>query len=132
MNYIYPMSRILMALIFLLAGLSKLTNFDGTAAYMSAMGVPSFLLIPTIAFEVGGAMAIIIGFQTKIISLAFVGFCIVSALLFHNNLADQTQFVMFMKNIAMAGGFLMIFAHGSNHYSIDAKLLASDKERSRV
>lgn len=131
MNYIYPISRILMALIFLLAGLSKLTNFDGTAAYMSAMGLPSFLLIPTIIFEVGGALAIMLGLKTRLVSLAFAGFCIISALVFHNNLGDQTQFVMFMKNIAMAGGFLMIFAHGSTCFSIDARMLASDKERIR-
>jgi putative oxidoreductase len=120
LNAIYSLGgRILIALIFVLAGLSKIGAIDGTQAYMEAMGVPGILVYPTIAFEVGAGLAIIIGFQTRFVALALAGFCIVTAFLFHNNLGDQTQFILFMKNFAMAGGFLFLARDGAGAFSID-------------
>lgn len=120
LNPIYSLGgRILMALIFVLAGLNKIGAIEGTQGYMEAMGVPGILIYPTILFEVGAGLAIIIGYQTKLVALALAGFCIVTAVLFHNNLGDQTQFILFMKNFAMAGGFLFLARDGAGEFSLD-------------
>ena len=113
--------RILMSAIFLLSGLSKIGQYAGTQAYMAAQGVPGALLPLVIAVEVGGAAALIIGFKTRWAAFLLAGFSLVSAALFHNNFADQTQMIMFLKNVAMAGGFLLLFAHGPGPLSLDRK-----------
>lgn len=111
--------RIMIALVFLISGLSKITAIEGMQGYMEAMGVPGIMIYPTILLEVGGAVAIIVGYQTRIVALLLAGFSIISAALFHADFADQTQFVMFMKNIAMAGGFLFLARHGAGELSFD-------------
>jgi putative oxidoreductase len=113
--------RILMSVIFLLSGLSKIGQYAGTQAYMAAQGVPGALLPLVIAVEVGGAAALIIGFKTRWAAFVLAGFSLVSAALFHNNVADQTQMIMFLKNVAMAGGFLLLFANGPGPLSLDRK-----------
>jgi putative oxidoreductase len=117
--------RILMAAIFILAGLGKITQYAGTQQYMAAMGVPAALLPFVIALELGGGLLLVAGFKTRLIALALAGFSLVSAVLFHRNLADQTMFIMFFKNVAMAGGFLIIATYGPGAYSVDAKLAKS-------
>lgn len=126
MNYIQLTARIFLALIFVLSGLDKISNFEAMQGYMSAMGVPTFLLAPTILLEVLGGLAIIIGFKVRIAAAGLAFFCVISALLFHNNLADQTQFIMFMKNIAMAGGFLMLLSLEKTPLSLDNYLASKN------
>ncbi|WP_273456904.1 DoxX family protein [Nevskia ramosa] len=125
MNKTYPAvelaGRILLALMFLLAGISKITGYAGTAAYMASAGVPGALLPLVIALEVGGALAIIVGFQTRLVALALAGFSVVAAALFHSNFADQMQMTMFLKNVSVAGGFLILAANGPGALSLDAK-----------
>jgi putative oxidoreductase len=104
---------------FFLAGLSKISAIEGTQGYMEAMGVPGILIYPTILFEVGAGLAIIVGYQTRIVALALAGFCLVTAFIFHNNLGDQMQFILFMKNFAMAGGFLFLARDGAGQLSLD-------------
>lgn len=118
-------ARILLAHIFLLAGITKITGYEGTAGYMEAMGIPGGLLPLVIALEIGGALALIIGWQTRWAALALAGFCVVTAATFHTNFADQTQMILFMKNFAMAGGLLMVYAYGAGALSLDAKLANS-------
>lgn len=117
-----PVGRILIALIFLLSGISKLSAYEGTQGYMEAMGIPGGLLPLTILFEVGFSLAIIIGFKTRIAALALAGFSLVTAVMFHSALGDQIQFIMFMKNIGLAGGFLFLVAHGAGAYALDNRL----------
>lgn len=117
--------RILMSAIFILAGLGKITQYAGTQQYMAAMGVSGALLPLVIALELGGGLLLVAGFKTRLIALALAGFSIVSAALFHSNLADQTMFIMFFKNVAMAGGFLIIATYGPGAYSLDSKLAKS-------
>ena len=112
-------ARIFLGHIFLLAGVSKIGAYEGTQGYMDAMGVPGMLLPLVILLEVGGGLAIIAGWKTKWASVALAGFSVVSAVIFHNNFADQTQMIMFMKNIAIAGGFMMLAVHGAGAYSFD-------------
>jgi len=114
-------SRILMAHIFLLSGLSKLgAGYAATQGYMAAMGVPGALLPLVIALEIGGAIALILGVLTRPVAAALAAFSVVSALLFHHNFADQMQMINFMKNLAMAGGLLMLVRYGAGAPSVDA------------
>jgi len=117
--------RILIAQIFLMAGINKISGYTGTQSYMEAMGVPGALLPLVIVLEIGGALALIAGWQTRLTSLALAGFSILSAVIFHANLADQVTMIMFMKNFAIAGG-LMVLASQSikDTISIDNRLLA--------
>ena len=115
--------RILLAQLFLMAGISKITGYAGTQGYMEAMGVPGGLLPLVILLEVGGALALIVGFQMRWAALALAGFSLVSAVIFHSNLADQMQMILFMKNFAIAGGLLLLAAQPvQRSISIDARL----------
>ncbi len=115
-------ARSLMAAIFILAGLSKISGYEGNLAYMASVGVPGFLLPAVIALEVLGGIALVVGFQTRLAALALAAFSISSALLFHLDLADQMQFIMFFKNLAMAGGLLLLSNQRPGPWTIDRKL----------
>lgn len=115
------LARVFLALIFVLSGVGKATAFDATQGYMNALGVPGSLLMPTILFEIGAGLAIIAGYKTRLVAFLLSGFCILTAVLFHSQLSDQTQFIMFAKNIAMAGGFLMLMIHGAGALSLDSR-----------
>jgi putative oxidoreductase len=121
-NAIVLLARILLAHIFLLSGFGKLgAGYAATQGYMAHMGVPGVLLPLVIALEIGGGLAVLVGFLTRWAALGLAVFCVAAALLFHRNFADQMQMIMFMKNYAMAGGFLMLYVHGAGAWSIDAK-----------
>jgi len=121
-NAIILAARVLLAQIFLVAGFGKLgAGYAGTQAYMEAMGIPGMLLPLVIALEIGGGLALIAGFMTRWAALALAVFAVVSAVIFHANFGDQTQAIMFMKNLAMAGGLLLLYVQGAGSYSLDAK-----------
>lgn len=111
--------RIIIGGFFLIAGLGKIGDVAGTAGYMDSVGIPGFLAWPAIIFEIALGVAMIIGFKTRLAALAGAAFCVVTAVMFHNNFADQIQMIMFLKNLAIAGGFLMYFAHGAGAYAVD-------------
>ena len=113
------LGRVFLSLIFIVSGFNKITDYAGTQGYMESMGVPALMLPLVIILELLGGIAILIGFKTRIVALLFIGFNVISALLFHSDFDDQTQMTMFMKNIAIAGGFLLLFAQGAGAYSID-------------
>lgn len=118
-KYVNLAGRVLLAHIFLLAGINKITGYSGTQGYMEAMGVPGMLLPLVILLEIGGALALIAGWQTRLAAYALALFSIVSALIFHSNLGDQMQMILFMKNWAMAGGLLVLAANGAGAYSLE-------------
>lgn len=120
-NLAAPVGRLLLALIFILGGVSKLGALTATGAYMQSVGVPGALALPAALFELLGGLAILIGWQTRIVALLLAGFCVVTAVLFHSNFADQVMMIMFMKNLAMAGGFLTLYANGAGAMSMDAR-----------
>ena len=124
-NFVELLGRVLLSALFLIAGLGKIGGYAATQGYMEAMGVPGALLPLVIALEVGGALAIIVGWRTRLIAFLLAGFSIVSALVFHNALGDQVQFVMLMKNFAIAGAFLLLVARGAGDWSLDARRAAS-------
>jgi len=113
--------RVLLALLFLLAGVGKLGTYNATAAYMSSVGVPASLLPAVIAVELLGSLAIIVGWKTRAVALLLAGFSLVTALVFHKNFADQIQMIIFLKNISIAGGFLLLVAHGAGPLSLDRR-----------
>ena len=121
-NAIVLVARILLAHIFLLSGIGKLgAGYAATQGYMAAMGVPGAVLPLVIALEIGGGLALVLGFLTRWAALGLAGFCVVAALLFHFNFADKMQMIMFMKNLAMAGGLLLLHVHGPGAWSLDAR-----------
>ncbi len=118
-TYSSLIGRIFISIIFLVAGIGKITGYAGTAAYMQAMGLPGFLLPLVIVTEVIGALFIILGYRTRLVAFLLAGFSVLSALVFHLDFADQMQSLMFMKNIAIAGGFLFLVANGPGAVAID-------------
>ena len=116
-----PIGRLLIALIFVFSGIGKISQYAGTQAYMDSVGVPGFLLPAVIALEILGGLAIILGWHARLAALLLAGFSLLSAILFHSNFGDQMQMIMFLKNLALAGGFLMIVSLGAGPYSIDNK-----------
>jgi len=118
-NYSSLAGRLLISAIFLTAGISKISGYEGTQGYMEAMGVPGVLLPLVIITEILGALAIIVGYKTRITAFLLAGFSIISALLFHANFGDQMQSILFMKNFAIAGGFLFLVANGAGYVSFD-------------
>lgn len=119
-HYAPLVARILIGALFLIAGFGKLSDVAGFAGYMASAGLPAFLAWPAIIFELVLGAALILGFQTRIMALLGAGFCIVAALLYHNP-SDPAQMTNFLKNLAIAGGFLMLFAHGAGAVAVDKR-----------
>lgn len=111
--------RILLAALFLISGLGKIGGYAATAAYMSSLGVPGALLPLVIATEVIGGIAIMVGWKTRITAFLLAGFTLLTAFVFHNNFADQTQAIMFLKNVSITGAFLLLVGRGAGSLSID-------------
>ena len=118
-RYLHLLGRILLAVIFLKSGFGKLSNPAGAMSYMEAMGVPGMLLWPTIVVELLGGLAIVVGYRARWAALLLAGFCVVSALLFHRNLGDQMQMINFLKNMGLAGGFLLLASGGATAFAMD-------------
>ena len=114
-------ARIRLAIIFVMAGISKLTGAEATAGYFAALGIP----LPGISvylvglFELIAGLALAVGFQARLAAILLAAFSIASAALAHNNFGDQTQMIMFMKNLAMAGGLLLVWVHGAGGMAVD-------------
>ena len=118
-KYSSVVARVLLAQIFIMAGISKISGYAGTQGYMDAMGVPGILLPLVIILELGGGLAILVGWQTRLVSYAVAAFTVIAAVIFHSNFADQTHMIMFMKNFAIAGGLLLLAEHGAGAFSFD-------------
>lgn len=127
-NQLALAARILMAILFLVAGWGKLTGFAGTAGYIASVGLPlpQLGVAIAIAVELGGGLALLAGFQTRAVALVMAVFTVATGVFFHNFWAmpaDQVMLnqVMFLKNLSIAGGLLMMSAFGAGAFSVDAK-----------
>ena len=120
-NILDLVARILISALFLLNGVFKISNYDGTVDWMEGFGIPGILLIPAIILEIAGPILIILGYKAKIAAGLLSVFCIATAVIFHNDFSDQIQLGSFLKNIALAGGFLFIFINGTKDFSLDKK-----------
>ena len=114
-------ARILLSHIFILAGINKITGYAGTQGYMESMGVPGMLLPLVIILEIVGGLAILLGWQARAAAYALAGFTVVAAILFHGNISDQIQMIMFMKNLSITGGLLLLAANGAGAMSLDER-----------
>ncbi|SFJ98824.1 DoxX family protein [Methylocapsa palsarum] len=113
--------RILLALIFVLSGASKITSYGATAGFMVASGVPGVLLPLVIATELLGGLAVAFGWRARLAALLLAGFTLAAGVVFHSHFADQQQMISFMKNLAIAGGLLTLAAQGPGALSLDAR-----------
>ena len=113
--------RIFISSIFLLSGFNKIFNYENTITWMEGFGVPGFLLWPAIVLEIIFPIFIIIGYKTQISAILLAIFSIVTAMIFHLDFSNQMQTISFLKNFALAGGFLFIAVHGPKDWSVDRK-----------
>ncbi len=127
-NPLALIGRILLALIFVTSGFSKIGGFDGTVGYIASKGLPmaSVVAVLTILVELGGGLALVLGFYARWAALALAVFTLLAAFIFHNYWAVPAAQVMmqqinFWKNVSIAGGMLMVVAFGAGAFSLDAK-----------
>jgi putative oxidoreductase len=122
-DVITVVGRVLIAAIFLLSGLSKLAAPSYTVGYITSVGLPVPWLgyAIAVAIEIGGSLALIVGYQARVTAALLAAFSIATALAFHNHLADQNQFIHFLKNLSMAGGLLQVVTFGAGRFSLDAR-----------
>jgi len=116
------LGRIFMSAIFITAGYGKIGGYAGASAYMAKMGVPGALLPLVILVELGGGLLILVGFQTRVVAFLLAGFSLLSGLLFHYAVGDAPNMIQFWKNVAIAGGFLGMVAHGAGAWSLDGRM----------
>ena len=117
------LGRVLISVIFIMAGINKIgAGYAGTQGYMESMGVPGMLLPVVIILEIAGGLMVLAGWQTRIAAFLLAGFTLVSAIIFHANFADQMQSIMFMKNLSISGGLMILAAMGAGAVSRDNKL----------
>jgi putative oxidoreductase len=117
-------ARGLLSFIFIYAGLGKISAYAATQGYMDSMGVPGALLPLVILLEIVGGIAVLLGWKMRLSGFLLAGFSLLSALIFHSNLADQMQSILFMKNMAIAGGLLLLVSGETHNWSIDARTAA--------
>ena len=120
-NILDLLGRIFISLLFLINGIFKINNYSGTTDWMESFGLPGILLTPAIILEIIGPILIIIGYQTRITAALLSLFCLVTAIIFHNDFGNQMQLISFLKNIGLAGGFLFLTANGAKDFSLDKK-----------
>ena len=120
-SFILLLARVLLGLLFIMAGLGKLGNVEGFAGHMASGGMPAFLAWPVILFEILGGLALVAGFQTRIVSVLLGAFCVATGLMYHFDPADQEQMTNLLKNLALAGGYLAFAVVGAGALSVDAR-----------
>ena len=122
-NVLDLIGRIFISSIFLLSGINKIKNYEGSHDWMESLGVPGILLIPAIVLEILAPILIIVGYRVKISASLLSLFCVATAVIFHTDFSNQMQFVSFFKNIGLAGGFLFLAIYGAKDFSLDKKLI---------
>jgi putative oxidoreductase len=111
-------ARLSLGLLFLGGGIGKIADVPGFASYIATGGLPAILAWPAILFEIALGAGIILGLQTRRLALLGAAFCIATALLYHFDPDSYVQTVQLLKNFAIAGGFLMLAAHGPGRFAL--------------
>ncbi len=124
MKFVPLIARILIAAIFLMAGTQKVFDFSGTQQYMASKGMPltALFLVGAILAELGGGLSVLLGLKARWGATALFLFLIPTTLIFHTEFSVQLQVIMFMKNLAIMGGLLMVAYFGPGPVSIDERL----------
>lgn len=120
-NILDLVGRVFISLIFLLSGIRKIGNYEETFGWMESLDVPGIFLIPAIILEICAAILIIVGYKVKISATLLSLFCVATAVIFHNDFSNEMDFISFMKNIGLAGGFLFLVVNGAKNFSLDKK-----------
>ena len=118
-NVLDLIGRIFISALFLISAYNKIFNLEGSMGWMESFGVPSFLIFPAIAIEIILPVLVIVGYRARLAAGILAIFCLMTAFLFHLNFSDQSQLVSFLKNIGLAGGFLLIVANGTKDWAVD-------------
>ena len=116
------LGRLMLAALFLNDGWTVVNNYGATAEYLSQFGVPPLMLIPALILQVVGGLLVAVGWNTRLAALALSFFCISTALIFHNQFDDPNEVIQFWKDLAIAGGFIILAAHGAGAFSLDSYL----------
>ena len=119
MHIIELVGRIFLAALFLIEGLGKIFMQENVVMYMEDYGVPGMLFIPAVVVEILLPLLLIDGYKTRLAALVMALFTLTVAIIFHTDFSDGMQLISFLKNLAIAGGFMIIIAYGSNKFSID-------------
>lgn len=130
-KFISLTGRIFLSAIFLMSGLGKISNYTGTQKFMADAGMPltGFLLFCAIILEMTGGLSILLGYKAKYGTYALILFLVPATILFHSNFKDQIQMIMFMKNLAILGGLLMIANFGAGEISLDNRLNSAEQKK---
>ena len=120
-NIIDLIGRILISALFLLNGIFKISNYEGTIGWMEGFGIPGILLIPAIIIEILFPLMIIVGYQTRIAAAGLLLFSLLTAFIFHFDFSNQMQIIAFLKNVGLAGGMLFLVVHGAKDFSLEKK-----------
>ena len=118
-NLVDLVARLLISALFLISAYDKIFSIDGTMSWMEGFGVPGFLIFPAIVIEIILPVFVIVGYQARIAAGILAIFCLATAFIFHFDFSDQDQFISFLKNIGLAGGFLFIVANGTKDWAVD-------------
>ena len=119
MNIVEFLGRIFLSALFLIEGLGKISMHENVIMYMEDYGVPGTLFVPAIVLEILFPLFLIVGYKTKWAASIMALFTFVVAIIFHTNFSEGMQMVFFLKDIAIAGGFMIIVAYGPNKISLD-------------
>ena len=119
--------RIFLSALFLFNGIAKIFDYEETIEYMENFEVPGYLISPAIIIEILFPILLIIGYKTRLSAIVLASFTILLAVIFHTDFSNQMQLTQFLKNFAIAGGFIMIFVYGPDKYSIDYMLKSKQK-----
>jgi putative oxidoreductase len=127
MHIVELVGRIFLSALFLFNGIAKIFDYEGTIEYMENFEVPGYLISPAIIIEILFPILLIIGYKTRLSAIVLASFTILLAVIFHTDLSSQIQLTQFLKNFAIAGGFIIIFVYGPDKYSIDYMLKSKQK-----
>ena len=119
MHIVEFIGRILLSALFLIEGIGKISMQEDVIMYMADYGVPEILFIPAIILEILFPLLLIIGYKTKLSALIMALFTLTVAIIFHTNFSEGMQMIFFLKDIAIAGGFMIIIAYGPGKISLD-------------
>tara|TARA_B100000963_G_scaffold334094_1_gene326998 strand:+ start:350 stop:736 length:387 start_codon:yes stop_codon:yes gene_type:complete len=118
-NILDFIGRIFISALFLISAFNKIISIDGSMSWMEGFGVPGILIFPAIALEIILPVLVIVGYQARIAAGILAIFCLMTAFIFHSDFSNQMQFISFLKNIGLAGGFLFIVANGTKDWAVD-------------
>ena len=119
MHIVELLGRIFLSALFLIEGIGKIFTQEQVVMYMEDYSVPGILFIPAVALEILFPLLLIVGYKTKLAALVMFLFTLTVAIIFHTDFSNEMQLVFFLKDLAIAGGFMIIIAYGSNKFSLD-------------